>query len=127
VLVLVAAEQDDFELFCEPEGAFSPTSKEAAALIRLHEVSEPFEAEAAGLCGRAGAIRPCAPIGEAEQNAESATARWLEIGTRQKEPSARRLATPSARPPPSVSVATIEVSARRMTSLAGSPRARAAQ
>jgi len=42
------AEQDDFELFCEPEGAFSPTSKEAAALIRLHEVSEPFEAEAAG-------------------------------------------------------------------------------
>ena len=42
------AEQDDFELFCEPEGAFSPISEEAAALIRLHEVLEPFEAEAGG-------------------------------------------------------------------------------
>ena len=42
------AEQDDLELFCEPEGAFSPTSKEAAASIRLHEVLEPFEAEAGG-------------------------------------------------------------------------------
>jgi hypothetical protein len=40
--------QDDFELFCEPEGAFSPTSDEAAALIRLQDVSELFEAEAAG-------------------------------------------------------------------------------
>jgi hypothetical protein len=45
---LCGSRQDDFELFCEPEGAFAPTSEEAAALIRLHAVSEPFEAEAAG-------------------------------------------------------------------------------
>ena len=44
----VAQRQDDFEMFCEPEGVFAPISEEAAALIRLYEVSEPFEAEAGG-------------------------------------------------------------------------------
>jgi hypothetical protein len=40
--------QGDFELYCEPEGAFLPISEQAAASIRLHEVPEPFEAQAAG-------------------------------------------------------------------------------
>lgn len=40
--------QDDFELYCEPEGAFMPISAEAAASIRLCEVNEPFVAQAAG-------------------------------------------------------------------------------
>jgi hypothetical protein len=39
---------DDHELFCEPEGAFLPTSASAAAAIRLVLVDEPFEASAAG-------------------------------------------------------------------------------
>jgi len=38
----------DFEVYCEPEGAFSPISQEKAASIQLHEVQEPFEAQAAG-------------------------------------------------------------------------------
>jgi hypothetical protein len=42
------AQQDDFELYCEPEGAFAPISEEAAALIRIYEVSEAFEAQAGG-------------------------------------------------------------------------------
>jgi hypothetical protein len=40
--------QDDFELYCEPEGAFMPISAEAAASIQLSEVIEPFVAQAAG-------------------------------------------------------------------------------
>jgi hypothetical protein len=40
--------QDDFELYCEPEGAFTPISAEAAASIQLSEVIEPFVAQAAG-------------------------------------------------------------------------------
>lgn len=40
--------QEDFELYCEPEGAFVPISAAAAATIRLHDVPEPFEAQAAG-------------------------------------------------------------------------------
>jgi hypothetical protein len=43
-----AAPQADFDLYCEPEGAFLPISSEAAASIRLYEVCEPFEAQAAG-------------------------------------------------------------------------------
>jgi hypothetical protein len=39
---------DDHELFCEPEGAFLPTSASAAAAIRLVLVDEPFETSAAG-------------------------------------------------------------------------------
>jgi hypothetical protein len=39
---------DDHELFCEPEGAFLPTSEATAAAIRLVLVDEPFEASAAG-------------------------------------------------------------------------------
>ena len=39
---------DDHELFCEPEGAFLPTSASAAAAIRLLLVDEPFETSAAG-------------------------------------------------------------------------------
>jgi hypothetical protein len=42
------ARQEDFELYCEPEGAFLPISEHAAASIRLQQVSEPFEAQAAG-------------------------------------------------------------------------------
>jgi hypothetical protein len=41
-------EQADFDLYCEPEGAFSPISPEAAKNIRLFEVEEPFRAQAAG-------------------------------------------------------------------------------
>jgi hypothetical protein len=40
--------QGDFDLYCEPEGAFSPISEEAAVAIRFHEVLEPFEALAGG-------------------------------------------------------------------------------
>ncbi|MEA3106776.1 MAG: hypothetical protein QOI88_1381 [Gammaproteobacteria bacterium] len=39
---------DDHELFCEPEGAFSPTSESTAAAIRLAAVDEAFETSAAG-------------------------------------------------------------------------------
>ena len=42
------APQDDLELFCEPEGAFLPTSASSAALIELLSVDEPLEAAAAG-------------------------------------------------------------------------------
>jgi hypothetical protein len=42
------APQDDLELFCEPEGAFLPTSESSAALIEIRPVDEPFEAAAAG-------------------------------------------------------------------------------
>jgi hypothetical protein len=40
--------QDDFDLYCEPEGASMPVSAETAAKIRLHDVAEPFEAQASG-------------------------------------------------------------------------------
>jgi len=39
---------DDHELFCEPEGAFLPTSESTASAIHLEMVDEPFEASAAG-------------------------------------------------------------------------------
>jgi hypothetical protein len=39
---------DDHELFCEPEGAFLPTSEPNAAAIHLVLVDEPFETSAAG-------------------------------------------------------------------------------
>jgi hypothetical protein len=39
---------DDHELFCEPEGAFLPTSEATAAAIHLVLVDEPFETSAAG-------------------------------------------------------------------------------
>src|SRR5207248_442445 len=39
---------DDDELFCEPEGAFLPTSESAAAAIRIETVGESFQAFAAG-------------------------------------------------------------------------------
>jgi hypothetical protein len=39
---------DDQELFCEPEGAFLPTSEATAAAIHLVLVDEPFETSAAG-------------------------------------------------------------------------------
>jgi len=39
---------DDHELFCEPEGAFLPTSESTAAAIHLLLVDEPFETSAAG-------------------------------------------------------------------------------
>jgi len=42
------APQGDLDLYCEPEGAFSPISEQAAASIRLREVLEPFEAQAGG-------------------------------------------------------------------------------
>jgi len=42
------AQQADFDLFCEPEGAFVPISPAAAAQIRLITVHEPFEAHASG-------------------------------------------------------------------------------
>jgi hypothetical protein len=40
--------QEDHELFCEPEGAFLPTSPAAAATIELLSVHECLEAGAAG-------------------------------------------------------------------------------
>jgi len=42
------AQQADFDLYCEPEGAFTPISAQAAAAIQLHVVHEPFAAQAAG-------------------------------------------------------------------------------
>jgi hypothetical protein len=39
---------DDHELFCEPEGAFLPTSESTAAAIHLVLIDEPFETSAAG-------------------------------------------------------------------------------
>jgi hypothetical protein len=42
------AQLDDQELFCEPEGAFLPTSESDAGLIQLLSIDEPFEAAAAG-------------------------------------------------------------------------------
>jgi hypothetical protein len=45
---LCGMSQGDFELHCEPEGAFVPISAEAAASIRMQEVLEPFAAQAAG-------------------------------------------------------------------------------
>jgi hypothetical protein len=39
---------DDQELFCEPEGAFFPTSEIAAGAIHLLTVEDAFEAAAAG-------------------------------------------------------------------------------
>jgi hypothetical protein len=39
---------DDHELHCEPDGAFMPTSEDAAAGIDLVQIHEPFEALAAG-------------------------------------------------------------------------------
>lgn len=40
--------QDDFELYCEPEGAFAPMSASAARAICLHWYPEPVEACAMG-------------------------------------------------------------------------------
>ncbi len=34
--------QGDFEMYCEPQGAFFPMDKRAASLIVLHEFAEPF-------------------------------------------------------------------------------------
>lgn len=42
------AQLDDQELFCEPEGAFLPTSESDAGLIQLLAIEKPFEAAAAG-------------------------------------------------------------------------------
>ncbi len=42
------AQQADFDVYCEPEGAFMPISAEAAKNISLHEVRESFAAQAAG-------------------------------------------------------------------------------
>lgn len=39
---------DDHELHCEPGGAFTPASEQAAADLRLLPIPEPFEAVAAG-------------------------------------------------------------------------------
>ncbi len=39
---------DDHDLFCEPEGAFLPTSQAQAAAIQLVRIDEPLEAAAAG-------------------------------------------------------------------------------
>jgi hypothetical protein len=39
---------EDHDLFCEPEGAFLPTSAASAASIRLIAIDEPIEAAAAG-------------------------------------------------------------------------------
>jgi hypothetical protein len=39
---------DDHELFCEPDGAFLPTSESSASAIRLQGMDEAFEAAAAG-------------------------------------------------------------------------------
>jgi hypothetical protein len=41
-------QQADFDVYCEPEGAFMPISAEAAKKIWLHQVREPFAAQAAG-------------------------------------------------------------------------------
>lgn len=60
------AQQDDSELYCEPEGAFAPISEEAAALIRIHEVSETFEAQAVGYAC-APELFDHAPIGESAE------------------------------------------------------------
>jgi hypothetical protein len=38
----------DHELHCEPDGAFMPSSAAAAASIQLLQISEPFQAAAAG-------------------------------------------------------------------------------
>jgi hypothetical protein len=40
--------QDDHELFCEPDGAFTPTDEKSAAAIELMQVAAQFEAVAAG-------------------------------------------------------------------------------
>jgi hypothetical protein len=42
------APQEDQELFCEPEGAFFPTSVTSAAIIELFEVDEPMTVFAGG-------------------------------------------------------------------------------
>jgi hypothetical protein len=42
------AVQDDHDLHCEPEGAFTPASAESARQIELLEVREPLAASAAG-------------------------------------------------------------------------------
>lgn len=34
--------QGDFEMYCEPQGAFFPMDERAASLIGLHEFAEPF-------------------------------------------------------------------------------------
>lgn len=39
---------DDHDLFCEPEGAFLPTSAASAATVRLIAIDEPIEAGAGG-------------------------------------------------------------------------------
>lgn len=39
---------DDQDLFCEPGGAFMPTSLESADGVRLLHIDEPFEASVAG-------------------------------------------------------------------------------
>jgi hypothetical protein len=41
-------QQADFDVYCEPEGAFMPISAEVAKNISLHEVQESFGAQAAG-------------------------------------------------------------------------------
>jgi len=43
-----AALFDDYELFCEPDGAFMPTNEADASAIELSQIDEPFEAAAAG-------------------------------------------------------------------------------
>lgn len=40
--------QGDFEMYCEPEGAFFPMNEHDAAYITLHFVAEPFEASCGG-------------------------------------------------------------------------------
>ena len=40
--------QDDFGLYCEPEGAFAPVGAQAAGAICLHWFPEPIEARAMG-------------------------------------------------------------------------------
>lgn len=35
--------QGDFEMYCEPQGAFFPMDERAASLIVLHEFAEPFD------------------------------------------------------------------------------------
>lgn len=39
---------DDYELFCEPDGAFLPTNDASASMIQLVTVDDAFEAVAAG-------------------------------------------------------------------------------
>ena len=36
------AKQGDFQMYCDPQGAFFPIDKQAASLITLHEFTEPF-------------------------------------------------------------------------------------